>query len=257
MMILARISTAIREQNWFAVVLEFVIVIAGVVIGFQVTAWNEARAERSQETDLLLRLHNDVIVLQAGRSEVFDNHWMPINLALSSARPIAFGLTDRSTLTEEECEALAMHAFIIPPPVALPTLEELLAAGRIEVISDPDIRSAAGYYDQRRAFRASVDERALAVIRPLSHAHPDLIRSRLVPEPLQSTSPEDGFDRTFECDPQTMPQHEGFLAMLTTNVVAFRDIVTSRRVLDGDLEVLHAALDRRLGISHEDNEAAP
>ncbi|WP_295691703.1 hypothetical protein [uncultured Maricaulis sp.] len=63
MMILARISTAIREQNWFAVVLEFVIVIAGVVIGFQVTAWNEARAERSQETDLLLRLHNDVIVL--------------------------------------------------------------------------------------------------------------------------------------------------------------------------------------------------
>ena len=35
-MILARLSRAIRQQNWFAVVLEFVIVIviAGVVIGF-------------------------------------------------------------------------------------------------------------------------------------------------------------------------------------------------------------------------------
>jgi len=42
-MILQRISTAIRQQNWFAVALEFVIVIAGVVIGFQVTAWNGAR----------------------------------------------------------------------------------------------------------------------------------------------------------------------------------------------------------------------
>jgi len=41
-MILARITKAIREQNWFAVVLEFVIVIAGVAIGFQVTA-NERR----------------------------------------------------------------------------------------------------------------------------------------------------------------------------------------------------------------------
>ena len=29
-MILARLSRAIREQNWFAVVLEFVIVVAGV-----------------------------------------------------------------------------------------------------------------------------------------------------------------------------------------------------------------------------------
>jgi hypothetical protein len=37
-MILARLSKAIREQNWFAVVLEFVIVIAGVVTGFQIMA---------------------------------------------------------------------------------------------------------------------------------------------------------------------------------------------------------------------------
>ncbi|MGJ3232210.1 MAG: hypothetical protein ACFE0P_10460 [Oceanicaulis sp.] len=46
-MILSNISKAIREQNWFAVVLEFVIVIAGVVIGFQINAWNKARAERA------------------------------------------------------------------------------------------------------------------------------------------------------------------------------------------------------------------
>jgi hypothetical protein len=35
--ILGRLSQALREQNWFAVVLEVCIVIVGVVVGFQVT----------------------------------------------------------------------------------------------------------------------------------------------------------------------------------------------------------------------------
>ena len=33
-MILSRLMKAVREQNWFAVTLEFLIVILGVVIGF-------------------------------------------------------------------------------------------------------------------------------------------------------------------------------------------------------------------------------
>ncbi len=56
-MILARLSRAIREQNWFAVALEFVIVIAGVVIGFQISIWAQARADAERETLMLTRLH--------------------------------------------------------------------------------------------------------------------------------------------------------------------------------------------------------
>ena len=52
-MILSRISHAIRTQNWFAVVLEFVIVIAGVVIGFQVTELR-AQAQRAEAEHLAL-----------------------------------------------------------------------------------------------------------------------------------------------------------------------------------------------------------
>ncbi|WP_420434214.1 hypothetical protein [Hyphobacterium sp.] len=52
-MILARLSRAIRTQNWFAVVLEFVIVIAGVVIGFQITAWNAERGRHQAEREVL------------------------------------------------------------------------------------------------------------------------------------------------------------------------------------------------------------
>lgn len=59
-MILRRITQHVKEQNWFAVVLDFFIVVAGILIAFQVTNWNEQRqskaalvtAENSLQTDL-------------------------------------------------------------------------------------------------------------------------------------------------------------------------------------------------------------
>lgn len=68
--ILQNISKAIREQNYYAVVLEFVIVIAGVVIGFQINAWNELRqdeAERDAVIGLLLEdLAADIDTIEYG-----------------------------------------------------------------------------------------------------------------------------------------------------------------------------------------------
>lgn len=37
MTILTRLSKSVREQNWFAVFLEFLIVVIGVAVGFQLT----------------------------------------------------------------------------------------------------------------------------------------------------------------------------------------------------------------------------
>lgn len=59
-MILQSIARAIREQNYYAVVLEFIIVIAGVVIGFQISAWNEARQDRAGEARYLQQIGADL-----------------------------------------------------------------------------------------------------------------------------------------------------------------------------------------------------
>ncbi|NNF58213.1 MAG: hypothetical protein HKN04_08215, partial [Rhodothermaceae bacterium] len=64
-MILARLRRAIQEQNWFAVVLEIVIVVLGVVIGFQISAWGEARADRAQEQVYLQQLAADLRATEA------------------------------------------------------------------------------------------------------------------------------------------------------------------------------------------------
>lgn len=58
--ILGRLSQAVREQNWFAVTLEAVIVILGVVIGFQITIWGQGRADQTRENVYLVQLETDL-----------------------------------------------------------------------------------------------------------------------------------------------------------------------------------------------------
>ena len=59
-MILARLSRAVREQNWFAVALEFVIVIAGVVIGFQIANWNAEQQQQIARDRYLAEIADDL-----------------------------------------------------------------------------------------------------------------------------------------------------------------------------------------------------
>lgn len=47
-MILRRLTTALRKQDWFTVVIETLIVVFGVFIGLQVNNWNEARKDRME-----------------------------------------------------------------------------------------------------------------------------------------------------------------------------------------------------------------
>ena len=46
-MILRRITEHVKTQNWFAVGIDFCIVVIGVFIGIQVANWNEAQADRA------------------------------------------------------------------------------------------------------------------------------------------------------------------------------------------------------------------
>lgn len=43
-MILRRLADSFRRQDWFAVMIEFVLVVAGILPALQISNWNEARA---------------------------------------------------------------------------------------------------------------------------------------------------------------------------------------------------------------------
>jgi hypothetical protein len=48
-MIIKRFAHAIREQSWFTVVLEIIIVVIGIFVGLQVDDWNQRRIERKND----------------------------------------------------------------------------------------------------------------------------------------------------------------------------------------------------------------
>lgn len=59
-MLLRRITKHVKDQNWFAVGIDFVIVVIGVFIGIQVANWNEARTDAIQEQEILADLLTDL-----------------------------------------------------------------------------------------------------------------------------------------------------------------------------------------------------
>lgn len=59
-MILRRVITHVREQNWTAIGIDFVIVVTGVFIGIQVSNWNATQAEHARERLLLGELRAEL-----------------------------------------------------------------------------------------------------------------------------------------------------------------------------------------------------
>jgi len=164
-MILTRITHAIREQNWFAVALEFVIVIAGVVIGFQVTEWR-AQAQRDAAEHLALER------LQA-ESEAVVTFWSETvsdSVETNRNRQLFVAALSDGALPTDEVDAfndglvtMGFYAAMTPPNTVF---DELLASGGLTQISDLEAREAVSEYasnmdfidGQLDQFRLSVSE---------------------------------------------------------------------------------------------------
>lgn len=148
-MILRRFMQHVREQNWFAVFLEFVIVILGVVVGFQVTAWNAQRADRVYETDLLNRLHAEIENIESSPN-VYGSRAFAVRDMLHEARPALFGADPQAELSIPACQVLAISNLVSPAPDSLPSLDELVATGRMQTLQNSALRVAASDYLQMR-----------------------------------------------------------------------------------------------------------
>lgn len=59
-MLFRRISKHVKDQNWFAVFIDFAIVVVGVFIGLQVANWNAAQSNKAELRASLERLDKEV-----------------------------------------------------------------------------------------------------------------------------------------------------------------------------------------------------
>lgn len=60
-MLLRRITEHVKEQNWFAIGVDFAIVVVGVFIGIQVSNWNERLGFEKREEALMRELRNEMV----------------------------------------------------------------------------------------------------------------------------------------------------------------------------------------------------
>jgi hypothetical protein len=69
-MVLRRLMLHIRSQNWFAVSLDFLVVVIGLFIGLQVDTWWETRQESRLEDSYLLEIRED---FEANKSKLNES----------------------------------------------------------------------------------------------------------------------------------------------------------------------------------------
>ena len=144
-MILRKLAAAMREQNWFTVVLEILIVVVGIFVGLQVDGWNEARKDKVKEKIYLERLFRDVerdsgLLSRSIRSA--DERATDAVLAMN-------GLTDLISLEADPCQFLASirrasQNFF--PVLYSHTFTEIVSSGHLELIRSDDLKDELSQY---------------------------------------------------------------------------------------------------------------
>ena len=138
-MILRRITEHVKAQNWFAVGIDFVIVVVGVFIGIQVSNWNAERFERTQERDYLIRLHDDFVESSNGQTRDLNL----LSQELSDQAVILKSLDACNVESEDEAafqRGINTLGYINPPRILRRTVDEMVAAGRTDIIRNKALK---------------------------------------------------------------------------------------------------------------------
>ncbi len=139
-MILRRITEHVKTQNWFAVGIDFLIVVIGVFIGIQVSNWNENRALDRQSDLFSERLIADLREEAWGYKfiiEYYDDVLKHAGIALAI-------LEGRQSASDEELLISAYRATQFNEAYRRrATFDELTSTGNMGLIHDPELRLTA------------------------------------------------------------------------------------------------------------------
>jgi len=139
-MISRRLAEHVKTHNWFAVAIDFVIVVVGVFIGLQVQDWNTARQARARAEIYSARLTDDL------RYEAW--HWEYLIAYYKDVRENA----QRALAAMAGGPALSDERFVISAYRASQyyfnntrrsTYDEMVATGDIGLIADQRLRQTA------------------------------------------------------------------------------------------------------------------
>jgi hypothetical protein len=182
-MLLRRITKHVTEQNWFAIFIDFIIVVVGILIAFQITNWSEAKGDRLRERQIIVDFLAD---LEIDRSQYQDG----INLAVRKVNAVnasfkGAGIVPldfewkliNNNIHEYSMEAIKeskdsladspllwSHTLsgVYPVPSTL-TYDAIIGSGDIKLIQDRQLVRAIQRYQNRTASLVIQNEKIVSV----------------------------------------------------------------------------------------------
>lgn len=146
-MILRRLAQAIREQNWFEVVLEIVIVVIGILVGLQVNDWDQSRLEGESDRRALA-LFADELELMLEEAEIDVKYVTASMQELSSGTKIALNC-DANDRERNRLTAAIGNTLIWRVPDIRPSgLAEIGNSGTLARLGNPELTRAVGTINQ-------------------------------------------------------------------------------------------------------------
>jgi len=139
-MIPRRVYDHVKAHNWFAVAIDFVIVVLGVFVGMQVQDWNTARQARARADIYSARLTDDLIY-EAWQFEYMIAYYKDV---LANAERAVGALTDGPALSDEQLLISAYRASqYLFYGTRRSTYDEMVATGDIGLIANRRLRETA------------------------------------------------------------------------------------------------------------------
>ena len=254
-MILRRVIEHVKKQEWTAVFLDFLIVVVGVFIGIQVSNWNAARADRVEERQLLMRLDDEArALLEIQKSEYAFQ--LPRFEAMIAIHPLLFDQTPKRALSDVECRLVAISHWLPAPTDELPILEEAIATGRFDLITNESVKANLRRFAvvRDRARRQYVE--AINELYRLSPRHPDAVWSVRAPMERGETRLQwtrragDGYKWWNRCDLEKMRSDKAFLSEYADNISRLDSYRNRYEETISTLEDLGETLASELGRPH-------
>jgi hypothetical protein len=155
-MILRRVMEHVKTQNWFAVGIDFVIVVTGVFIGIQVSNWNEVRKEGADRQLYIAQLIGDLEDIERRAKHTAQEY---ANRALAANRVMEFLRSERAAPDDPEQferDLGLVGRASVPVPRSAAVIE-LLSTGRLGSMLTGEARFEVVRFDQfmQSAERAS------------------------------------------------------------------------------------------------------
>jgi hypothetical protein len=245
-----RLAENLKEQNWTAISIEFVLLVLGVFLGIQVANWNATRQERALEAEYLVRLQRDFDAIDARlainltRWEITAAGTVRLINDLDAFREQRVWPRDKAEMLSDLDDAMGSRI----PASRAASYVELLSAGRLGLLRDIRLRDALADYDTQAGFTMKAYDVLVQRVDPL---RPTLVKhmrfdrgndaAQIDPQKVL----RDGGEPWADVDLAQLASDPDIETALSTFASASHNQVLNVRLQQGKAKAVIALLDRQ------------